>query len=169
MEKVSNSHQGGAQADADSDVAVGGGLNTGTAEPPDAAVLLPEPRVSACKREFVSRPLGGHLGLRQPALLSHRDTESLPTFTARCFVGFSSWCWCSWQGSLVWGLAPSFFRGASAAELSLLVLNRHTWVWGQPFSCLCLSYHSLRGFFFTSLVMGSVQPVSRWFSRLVVL
>lgn len=44
--------------------------------------------------------------------------------------------------------------GAYAAEISLLILNCHTWLWGQPISCFQSSFQFQCSFYFVSPVTG---------------
>lgn len=97
---------------------------------PQVAVPLLEPRVSACDQvNWCIGPLKGCLDFQHP-LISPKWIKFPPTFTARS---------CGGSISQNWTLHCS--GGISAIEISLLILNHHTWVWGQPV-CICPSYQS---------------------------
>lgn len=63
-----------------------------------------------------------------------------------------------------WAGTPPSLMGTSEAEISLKILNHHTWVWGQPVSHLCLSYWPL---LYILYCKSFIQPVFRWFCRLI--
>ena len=65
-----------------------------------------------------------------------------------------------------WAGTPPSLMGTSAAEISLKILNYHTWVWGQPVSHLCLSYWPL---LYIPSCKSFIQLVFRWFSRMIAI
>lgn len=71
--------------------------------------------------------------------------RALLVFTARYFVGSSS------QHKAE---TPHSSGGNSEAEISLSILNHHTWVWVQPILHIHPSYKSQHGLFFIFLVIG---------------
>ena len=68
-----------------------------------------------------------------PEALCLTQPQSWPAFTALSYRDFSSWHWKPGVEALVWGWDCFLLRETSAVEISLLVFNYHTWVWGQPF------------------------------------
>lgn len=87
-------------------------------------------------------PLGGRLGFRQPSSVSSlRDGRVPAEAHSRVFCGLLFLALAFQAGELGVGLEPLIFVGEPLQLRDTLpMLNRHTWVWAQPFSCLSPSY-----------------------------
>lgn len=93
---------------------------------PLESLSLLEPKVSACKREFVHWPFKKMPEF--PAAFCLTRTDEIPLiFTTSCYgaplpgTGVPGW------GARL-GAGPLASKGTTAAEIPLQILNRHTWV-----------------------------------------
>ena len=86
-------------------------------------------------------PLRGMPGT--PEALCFIQPQSWLVFTARSYENLSSQHWNPTLGGLMWGWDPLPLRGTSIAEISLLILICHTWVWDQRILHLHPSYQSM--------------------------
>lgn len=67
------------------------------------------------------------------------------------------------------GWDPSLLWGTFAAEISLPIFNRHTWLWGQLILLFLFSCQASGGCFCVLSCRASAQLDFRWFSAMVVL
>ena len=101
--------------------------------PPMATISPLEPKVSACKQEFVCWPFKRKLGF--PAAfclslsLSQQEGRGIPAdFHSQMLCGILFPALVYQTGELCVELRPLDSQGTSAAEISIQILNCHTWL-----------------------------------------